>query len=435
VSDLALQFARFWSFQDRAVQTAVLGILLLSVSCGSLGCFIVLRRMSLLGDSLGHSVLPGVCLGFVVTWTKDPVWISIGAILAALLASWLIGAVERFTKLKPDVVLGLVLSGFFGLGLALLARLQYVGGGSQAGLNQFLFGQAAAIRGQDLWLIGVIAAVIVGGIVVFFKELAVTSFDASFAAAQGIQTRLIHLLLMTLTALAIVISIQAVGVVLLSALLITPAATAYLLTDRLRAMLLLSVGISALAGVLGLNLSFLGNFPTGPFVVLVLSLFFLAAYLGAPRHGVLTKAWRRRRRSQRKQRENLLKGIYLSFPGLNDGVSLVDLARLQRMPHRVLRTQLKSLEHHGWVEIGGDQIRLTDSGRQRAGELDRNYRLWELFLTNEVQLPSDHTQRDAEDIEHLLTPELAQELEERYGPPPSTGSPAEDGSGSGRQGR
>lgn len=417
------------------MQTAVVGMLLLAVSCGSLGCFIVLRRMSLLGDSLGHSVLPGVCLGFVVTWSKDPVWISLGAILAALLAGWSIGTIERFTKLKPDVVLGLVLSGFFGLGLALLARIQVVASGNQTGLNQFLFGQAAAISERDLWLIGGVTAGITGGILLFFKELAVTSFDASFAAAQGIQTRLIHLLLMTLTALAIVISIQAVGVVLLSALLITPAATAYLLTDRLRVMLLLSIGIAALAGVLGLNLSFLGNFPTGPFVVLVLSVFFVAAYLAAPRHGVVTKAWRRRQRAQRTQRENLLKAIYLSFPDVASAVTLQELADSERITPRNLRSQMESLRRHGWIDLEGDQVRLTDAGRIRAQELDRNYRLWELFLTNEVQLPSDHTQRDAEDIEHLLTPELARELEEKYDLPRSTREVTEDASSSHGKGR
>ena len=126
------QIVRFWSFHDRAVQTAAAGIVLLAISSGTLGCFVVLRRMSLLGDSLGHAVLPGVCLGFLVTWTKNPWWILAGAMLSALTASWLIGFIQRHSRLKADVAMGLVLSGFFGIGTVLLTRLQRLPAGNQA---------------------------------------------------------------------------------------------------------------------------------------------------------------------------------------------------------------------------------------------------------------------------------------------------------------
>ncbi|MFN0051264.1 MAG: metal ABC transporter permease [Planctomycetales bacterium] len=294
-----LQFVRFWSFQDPAVRTAAAGVLLLAVSCGSLGCFVVLRRMSLLGDCLGHAVLPGICLGYLVHWRKDPEWIFTGALGGALLGAWLIGFVQRHTRLKPDVALGLVLSGFFGLGLMLLKRIGNLGAGSQAGLNQFLFGQASAISTRDLWFMGGAALVVVVGIAACFKELAVSSFDEGFAAAIGVPVRAVHYLLMTLTALAIVIALQAVGVVLLSAMLITPAATALLLTDRLGRMVWLSVLIASVSGLAGLNISFLkSNLPTGPFIVLVLGVLFCAAYLLAPRYGVVPRAVRRYRRGR-----------------------------------------------------------------------------------------------------------------------------------------
>ncbi|HEY2253083.1 MAG TPA: metal ABC transporter permease, partial [Planctomycetaceae bacterium] len=153
-SNLWTQIVRFWSFQDASVRTATAGVLLLAISSGTLGCFIVLRRLSLLGDSLGHAVLPGVCLGFLVTWTKDPRWILTGALVSALLASWLIGFIRRHSRLKPDVVMGLVLSGFFGVGTVILTRIQHLPAGNQSGLNQFLFGQASAISEQDLWFMG-----------------------------------------------------------------------------------------------------------------------------------------------------------------------------------------------------------------------------------------------------------------------------------------
>ncbi|MSR58525.1 MAG: zinc ABC transporter permease [Planctomycetaceae bacterium] len=410
------QFVRFWSFQDGSVRSAVFGVLLLAVSCGFLGCFIVLRRMSLVGDSLGHAVLPGVCLGFLVTGTKDPTWIFAGAIAAALLASLLIAAIERYTRLKPDVALGLVLSGFFGLGIVLLSRISRLESGQQSGLDKLLFGQASAVSERDLWLMGTVAFVIVAAVLATFKELAVTSFDPAFARTIGIPARAIHYLLMTLTAFAIVISIQAVGVVLVSALLITPAATALLLTDRLHVMVLLSVVIAAVAGVVGLNISFLSNrLPSGPLVVLALTACFGMAYLFGSRYGVVARIRRRRARALQTCRENLLKRIFLALPSSEARqVALSSLTQHPATSSDSLRAELRPLTRLGWVDLEGETVHLTDVGASRARELDRNYRLWELFLTHEVRLPADHTQRDAENLEHLLTPELVRELEERY---------------------
>ena len=433
-SEALTQIARFWSFQDPSVRTALAGVLLLSASCGTIGCFILLRRMSLMGDSLGHAVLPGVCLGFLVTKTKDLRWIFLGAVVSALLGSWLIGLIGRRSRLKPDACMGLVLSGFFGLGTVLLTRLQQFPYGNQSGLNQFLFGQASAIGEKDLWLMGVLSVVIIGSIGLAFKEFTLTSFDEGFASAIGLPTRGLHYVLMGLVALAIVVSLQAVGVVLLSAMLITPAATAYLLTDRLRVMVLLSVMFGCLAGVIGLNLSFLGrSLPTGPFIVLVLTLLFATAYLFSPRYGVLTRAVRSRRQAQRIQRENVIKSIYLalqqdgnepasgdsrektrahpSAPLCSASLSVERLAAWRHESPAQTARLLKSLVRHRLIERTGGTLRLTERGVQRAQELDRNYRLWEQFLTREVNLPLDHTARDAEQIEHILDPALVKELE------------------------
>ena len=419
------QVLRFWSFQDPAVRTALAAMVLLGACCGSLGCFVVLRRLSLLGDSLGHAVLPGVCAGFLVTQTKAPRWIFLGAGLSALLASWLVGFIHRHSRLKTDAILGLVLSGFFGLGTVMLTRLQQFPYGSQSGLNQFLFGQASAIRGEDLQWIAVLAGTVLLVIVVAFKELAITSFDEGFSVSIGLPVRAIHYLLMGLLALAIVISIQAVGVVLLSALLITPAATAYLLTDRLKTMVVLAVVIGVGAGVLGLNLSFLGrSLPTGPFVVLVLGGVFLLAYGFSPRYGVVLRSVRRSRQAHRTRQENLLKSIYLlgesgEHPEEGKPVPLGDLARQSQGTLAAVRRAVRGLVRRDWVEIRGDDVWLKETGRQRARDLIRNYRLWELFLTHEIQLPADHTARDAENLEHILGPELVSQLEKRLGSGPS----------------
>jgi manganese/zinc/iron transport system permease protein len=436
-SDAWTQMVRFWSFRDASVRTVIAGVLLLGVSCGTLGCFIVLRRLSLMGDSLGHAVLPGVCLGFLVNKTKDPLWIFVGAVLSALLGSWIIGVIQRKSRLKPDAAMGLVLSGFFGLGVVLLTRFQNFSYGNQSGLNQFLFGQASAIRERDLWLIGAVGILIVVTVLLAFKELAITSFDEGFAASIGIPATVIHYLLMTLTAFAVVISIQAVGVVLLSALLITPAATALLLTERLKSMVLLSIVLACLGAVIGVNLSFLGrDFPTGPFIVVILTAFFIPAYLFSPRHGVLSRRFRHWRQSLKTRRENRLKSLYFAiFPdeerpadrtvsspaerlvepaGDGSGISISRLAAALGETESACRRSIAPLVRKEWAAIDQNVVRLTPRGLHRARELVRNYRLWELFLTHEINIPYDHTQRDAEDIEHILGPQIVEELERKY---------------------
>lgn len=414
-SSVWTSFVRFWTFHDRAVQTATAGIVLLAISSATLGCFIVLRRMSLLGDSLGHAVLPGVCVGYLIHWKKDPWWILTGALASAFAASWMIGFIKRHSRLKSDAAMGLVLSGFYGIGTVLLTRIQNIPAGTQSGLREFLFGQASAISEQDLWVMGIMSLVIVAAVAVAFKELVLTSFDEGFATAIGLPVRSLHYLLMGLTALAVVISIQAVGLVLVSAMLITPAAAALLCTDRMRNMVLLAVGFGVVAGLLGLSLSFLdSHYATGPFVVLTLAVVFAAAYLFSPRYGIVARWLRRWRQSQRTRRENLLKSVYLALPDGGGSASIAQLAGLRRESPGQTRHAIQALVGRGWASVAGDQVALTDPGRDRARELERNYRLWEQFLTEEVHLPVDHTQRDAENIEHILGPDLVRELEARF---------------------
>ena len=336
----------------------------------------------------------------------------------------MIGFIQRHSRIKIDTAMGLILSGFFGLGTVLLTRLQREPFGSQGGLDRYLFGQATGIGVQDLWLMGIATVVIVACVVVAFQELTITSFDEGFAASMGLPTRVIHYLLMALTATAIVIAIQAVGVVLLSAVLITPAATAYLLTDRLKPLVILAALIGMGSAAVGACLSFLqNNLPTGPVVVLVLSFVFTLAYLFSPRHGITTRMWRRWQQARNTRRENLLKSIFLTWEASqpapvagtpnNITVSLSELAKFRNETPAHVSRQLTALARRDFVTLVGDQIRLTESGRTRAAELVRNYRLWEQFLSHEFQLPVDHGQAGAEEIEHVLRPELVQELERR----------------------
>jgi manganese/zinc/iron transport system permease protein len=291
--------------------------------------------------------------------------------------------------------------------------------GNKSGIDKFLFGQAAALSSGDVKLIAVVALVSVTAIAIFFKECLVTSFDAEFARTAGFPARLIHHGLMLLLAFAIVVALQAVGVVLVSAMLITPASAAYLLTDRMYRMVILAAIFGMLAGVLGAFLSFLGNnLPTGPFMVLAASAVFLAAFLFGPRHGVIVRWWRQRSRADRIGRENTLKAMYRvleerGFEG--EGVSLRELGELRKQSIEDARAETEQLVRHALASSheDGNVVFLTPRGWQRACEIVRNHRLWELYLTHAARYPADHVHEDADKIEHVLGEEIVRDLERR----------------------
>ena len=415
------QAFRFFTFQDPAVRYALLGSMLLGISCGLLGSFIVVRKMALVGDALSHAVLPGVALGFLWNMSKDPVAIFAGATLAGLIGTGVVHLLKQTTRLKEDTALGLVLASFFAVGICLLTMIQRLPTGNKSGIDKFLFGQAAAIGPGDVQLMGVVTGLAVVVITLLYKEFLVTSFDAQFARVSGFPVQALHYALMLLLAFAVVIALQAVGVVLVSAMLITPAAAAYLLTDRMHRMLLLAALFGLAAGALGAFLSFLGNnLPTGPFMVLAATAVFGAAFLFGPRHGVIARWWRQRNRSARTQRENTLKAIYhvleaRDFQG--EGVSLRELAERRRETLEDVSAQAAALRAHGHATLheDGSQVFLTPDGWQRACAIVRNHRLWELYLTNEARVAADHVHEDAEKIEHVLGEETVRELERRLG--------------------
>ncbi|MEO6181827.1 MAG: iron chelate uptake ABC transporter family permease subunit [Verrucomicrobiota bacterium] len=418
-SNMGEQALRFFTLQDPSVRYALIGSILLGITCGLLGSFIVVRKMALVGDALSHAVLPGVALGFLWNMSKDPLTIFIGATIAGLLGTATVAAIKQTTRLKEDTVLGMVLAGFFSIGICLVTMIQHLPTGNKSGVDKFLFGQAAAISAEDVKLMGIIAALSIVAIALFYKEFLVTSFDSGFARAVGFPIRLIHHALMLLLAFAVVIALQAVGVVLVSAMLITPAAAAYLLTDRMHRMLLLAAVFGMFAGALGAFASFLGpSLPTGPFMVLGASAVFGLAFLFGPKHGVVMRWWNHRSRAQWIQNENTLKSIYHVLEGREfhgEGVSLRELAERRRETIDEAKLQANSLRRRGLATLheDGNLIFVTPSGWQRACTMVRNHRLWELYLTSEAEVAADHVHDDAEKIEHVLGEDVVRELERR----------------------
>lgn len=416
---LAERAVRFFTFQDPSLRYALLGSVLLGVCCGLMGTFLVVRKLALMGDALSHAVLPGVALGFLWKMNKDPVAIFIGASVAGLLGAGLVQAIRSTTKHKEDAALGFVLAAFFAVGACLVTMIQNLPGGNKSGLDKFMFGQAAALGHGDIVLLGSVTLLTLGILGVFYKELLLTSFDAAFAQSVGIPARVFHYLLMLLLAFAIVSSLQAVGVVLVAAMLVIPAATAFLLTDRFGWMLALAAGFGVATGGVGAFFSFVGrNLPTGPLMVLAAAAVFAGALCFGPRHGILARWWRRRSRSARITRENTLKALYrqLEQNGFQtEAVSLPALARERRESLGAVHREITRLERHGLATRTADAqaVVFTPDGWRRACEIVRNHRLWELYLTHAANYAVDHVHEDAEKIEHILGEDTVRLLEKR----------------------
>ena len=277
--------------QDPNSQWIVAGTLLLGICSGVIGCFAYLRKQSLMGDALSHAALPGICIAFMMTGTKSIFGFLIGALVAGVLATFAIGYITRETRVKQDAALGIILTVFFGIGIVLLTQIQHSGAGNQSGLDKFLFGQAAAMVRQDVLVMAVICAILLMVVTFLFKEFKLVSFDPGFAKGIGMPVRFLEQLIMFLLVVAVVVGIQAVGVVLMAAMLITPAVAARYWTNKLHVMIIISGLFGGVSGFSGTYISTLGsNLPTGPLIVLSATFIFVFSLLFAPVKGVVAKA-------------------------------------------------------------------------------------------------------------------------------------------------
>lgn len=261
------------------LQKALLTSIMVGIVCGVIGCFIILRGMALMGDAISHAVLPGVAISYALG-----INFFFGAVFTGVLTAIGIGFVSQHSRIKQDTSIGIMFTAAFALGVILITVLE-----SSTDLYHILFGNVLAVRPSDVWITLAIGLIVLISVYVFYKELLVTSFDPTMAEVYGLPVRLIHYFLMTLLTMVTVASLQTVGIVLVVAMLITPAATAYLLTDRLSVMIFLSAGIGAAAAVIGLYFSFTYNLASGATIVLAATAIFFAAFLFSPKQGLLWK--------------------------------------------------------------------------------------------------------------------------------------------------
>lgn len=263
--------------QYEFLQKALLTATVVGVLSGVLGSFIILRGMALMGDAISHAILPGVVISYMLGINY-----FIGAVLMGMLVTYLISHVNNHTKLKNDVPIGVIFSAFFAFGILLLLKEQ-----TALDLTQILFGNVLTIKDSDMWTTIIVGALVLLCIFKFNKEFLITSFDPEIAQVYGINVNFFNNFLMLLLTLVTVASLQTVGVILVVSMLVTPAATAYLLTEDMKKMILISALLGGISSITGLYLSFTYNLSSGAIIVLVLFVFFVLAYLFSPKQGYI----------------------------------------------------------------------------------------------------------------------------------------------------
>lgn len=397
------------------LRTVSAGGALLGLVSGTLGSFVVLRRESLLGDALSHAALPGVAIGFLLAGRQLGV-LLLGAGIASLLGVWFIRVVVSHTKLKPDGVMGIVLAGWFAAGIALLVFIQSRPDASQAGLDSFIFGQAASIVRADVRLLAGIGALVLLIMMVLWKEFKLITFDPEFAVANGYPVRAISTALSVLIVVAIVLGLQLAGVILMAGMLVAPGVAARQWTDDLAQMVGLAGVFGAASGSIGALLSALdADIPTGPMIIVVACCFVAVSLAFAPGRGLVWSFRRRTIDGRRFRRTAVLRDLYhyaYDHAGPDQGVPEEFVCGL-RGKRPTLRT-LTQLQIAGLVaRVAGPGWRLTERGWRAAAADARRQRLWDAYSESfdRLGLPVVEIDRSV-DLRDLLAADEIQRLEQ-----------------------
>lgn len=396
-------------------EKVMIGTSLLGGMSGVVGSFAVLRRRALVGDMLSHAALPGVCLAFLVLGNRDLLGLSLGALATGLLAIGAVTVIVRWTRTKEDAAIGIVLSTFFGAGIVLLSVIQKPGvGGNKAGLNFYLFGEPANMLTGDLYLLAVVSSVMLLIVALLYKEFQLVSFDADFAQSQGWPTLRLDLAMMAALAVVTIVGLPIVGVILMAAMIILPAATARFWTNRLPMMLLLAGAFGVAAGLIGTQLG--RDLPAGATIVLTAAAMFVFSLLFAPQRGVVARVLAEWHLRQRISREHLLRALYELGETRLPQIAALPVEQLRAYRYwkpRSLERLLQWAVGEDMVKLGDVHVQLTPLGLRHAADLTKVHRLWEMYLMQHADIPADHVDRDADDTEHLLPEAVLVELEQQ----------------------
>lgn len=425
---LAQSMTSFWevvTLRDYNSRIVVFGTAMLGAASGMVGSFTLLRKRALMGDALSHATLPGIALAYLISvlfgWDGKSLFVLLaGATVSGLVGVAAILWIRSQTRLKEDAALGIILSVFFGLGVCLLGIIQKMETGHAAGLEAFIYGKTASMGLRDVQLIAGAAVVAMITCLVFSKELKLLCFDEAFAGSEGYPITLLDILLMGLVVLISIVGLQAVGLILVIALLVIPAAAARFWTQSLQPMTLLSSLIGAFSGMVGAGVSGLfARLPSGAMIVLACATIFLFSLVFGRQRGLAVRWYRRHTLAASIRRQHLLRAVYESIdqqtgPGPTDPGLAIPIAQLypqRSWTMKQLQREIQRAERDSLLTRKQQTVTLTSAGFNEAERLTHQHRLWELFLIHYADVAASRVDRDADAIEHVLEPETIAELE------------------------
>lgn len=420
-------------------RTVLLGTILLGIGAGTVGTFMLLRKRSLVGDVVSHASLPGIALAFLCVELAQPgqgrsqPTLLLGALLAGLTGVLCTIGIRRFSRIKEDTALAIVLSVFFGIGIALFTVIQKLPTGQVAGLQQFIYGQTASMTSADVRLIGIVSILVIVVSGALFKEFGLLCFDEDFGRSHGWPTMWLDLVLMTLVVCIAITGLQSVGMLLVVAMLIIPPAAARFWTERLGPMTVIAAVLGGLSAWLGgVASSLFAHFSAGAVIVLAGTLFFLISLTLGTRRGLAPKLLRQWSNKRRIGRHDLLRTLYemletrLDTQPADSSVDPLCLSRLtigeilsrRSWSRSRLAGLLDNAVGDGLLDATNGGWQLTAIGAEEARVVARNHRLWETYLILHADIAPNHVDRDADLIEHVLEPDLISQLleavSERY---------------------
>ncbi|MGE0434084.1 MAG: metal ABC transporter permease [Planctomycetota bacterium] len=413
---------------DYISTSIIVSCALVNVACGTLGCFLVLRRMSLVGDAISHAVLPGIAIAFIATGSRDPFAMLIGSMIAGMVTVILMKLVQRLGGVAEDAAMGVVFTSLFAVGVILIHTGTGHGGVDLDpgcvlyGLVEFTPLDTVSLFGFDvsrnILTLGVATLLVFGFVALFWKELKITSFDPHLATTLGINASLVHYMLMVMVAIVTVAAFEAVGSILVVAAMIVPAATAALLTDRLGLMLVINALVGFVAAVVGREAALAFHSSVSGMVSVALGLMLLVAVFVAPRGGIVVRWFSRRLLQLRIEREHVL-ALLWRWNELHPGEALQRREILATIGHGLIPRLAISrlLARREIVADTGSRhaLRLAPGGEDRAQDLVRRHRLWEMWLNRRLGVEPGRVHLSADRMEHFIDDALVKDVVDDVG--------------------
>lgn len=393
---------------------AMIASSLVGIMCGVIGCFIVLRNMSLIGDALAHAILPGIFIAFLI-FGYSAIGFFLGSVVAGLFTAFGITWIQHNVKTKNDAAIGIVFTAMFAIGVMGISYISQ-GEGVHLDLSDFLFGTTLSISPEDIYITGVVCVFVIISIIVFYRYFFITTFQPTIAQTMGISIKMMHYFLMLMLSFAVVSALRSVGVILVVAMLITPASTALLLSNKLRNVIIISAIIGLISANLGLILSIVFNTTPGPAMTIVVTTFYLMAVVASPNKGIAIKAYRQFRQKRKIEMEDILRQ-YIKEGDNEEGVPFTFFSAQLNFSSQKVKNLINNIVKEGLGSTKGNYLFLSAKGRIHAEELVRAHRLWETYLVNKVGLSEGQIHNEADKMEHLMSEEFLDEVDQILGYP------------------